>query len=118
MDLFGDTMAKRGEQAYDSLASFGRLWLDIKGWASEAMQSIGQWVAELASSTEEFSAIYYSVAITFQKLNQIISSSIAAAINLVPRLGRKQILCRDGRTTTNKWPAHMVTASAERNWDG
>ncbi|MCP6059734.1 phage tail tape measure protein, partial [Klebsiella pneumoniae] len=32
----------------------------------------------------EFNAIYYSVAIVFQKLNQIISSSIAAAINLVP----------------------------------
>ncbi|MGS3629560.1 phage tail length tape measure family protein [Enterobacter hormaechei] len=85
MDLFGDTMAKRGEQAYDSLTPFGRLWLDIKGWASEAMQSIGQWVAELASNTlKEFNAIYYSVAIVFQKLNQIISSSIAAAINLVP----------------------------------
>ena len=75
----------RGEQAYDSLTPFGRLWLDIKGWASEAMQSIGQWVAELASNTlKEFNAIYYSVAIVFQKLNQIISSSIAAAINLVP----------------------------------
>lgn len=85
MDLFGDTMAKRGEQAYDSLTPFGRLWLDIKGWASESMQSIGQWVAELASNTlKEFNAIYYSVAIVFQKLNQIISSSIAAAINLVP----------------------------------
>ncbi|HBN5336765.1 TPA: phage tail tape measure protein [Enterobacter cloacae] len=85
MDLFGDTMAKRGEQAYDLLTPFGRLWLDIKGWASEAMQSIGQWVAELASNTlKEFNAIYYSVAIVFQKLNQIISSSIAAAINLVP----------------------------------
>lgn len=85
MDLFGDTMAKRGEQAYDSLTPFGRLWLDIKGWASEAMQNIGQWVAELASNTlKEFNAIYYSVAIVFQKLNQIISSSIAAAINLVP----------------------------------
>ncbi|HEW9968095.1 TPA: phage tail tape measure protein [Enterobacter cloacae] len=85
MDLFGDTMAKRGEEAYDSLTPFGRLWLDIKGWASEAMQSIGQWVAELASNTlKEFNAIYYSVAIVFQKLNQIISSSIAAAINLVP----------------------------------
>lgn len=85
MDLFGDTLAKRGEQAYDSLTPFGRLWLDIKGWASEAMQSIGQWVAELASNTlKEFNAIYYSVAIVFQKLNQIISSSIAAAINLVP----------------------------------
>jgi lambda family phage tail tape measure protein len=85
MDLFGDTMAKRGEQAYDSLTPFGCLWLDIKGWASEAMQSIGQWVAELASNTlKEFNAIYYSVAIVFQKLNQIISSSIAAAINLVP----------------------------------
>lgn len=85
MDLFGDTMAKRGEQAYDSLTPFGRLWLDIKGWASGAMQSIGQWVAELASNTlKEFNAIYYSVAIVFQKLNQIISSSIAAAINLVP----------------------------------
>lgn len=70
MDLFGDTMAKRGEQAYDSLTPFGRLWLDIKGWASEAMQSIGQWVAELASNTlKEFNAIYYSVAIVFQKLN-------------------------------------------------
>lgn len=85
MDLFGDTMAERGEQAYDSLTPFGRLWLDIKGWASEAMQSIGQWVAELASNTlKEFKAIYYSVAIVFQKLNQIISSSIADAINLVP----------------------------------
>ncbi|PAN93291.1 phage tail tape measure protein [Enterobacter cloacae] len=85
MELFGDTMAERGEQAYDSLTPFGRLWLDIKGWASEAMQSIGQWVAELASNTlKEFNAIYYSVAIVFQKLNQIISSSIAAAINLVP----------------------------------
>ncbi|OAZ95579.1 phage tail tape measure protein [Enterobacter asburiae] len=85
MDLFGDTMAERGEQAYDSLTPFGRLWLDIKDWASEAMQSIGQWVAELASNTlKEFNAIYYSVAIVFQKLNQIISSSIAAAINLVP----------------------------------
>ena len=85
MDLFGDTMAERGEQAYDSLTPFGRLWLDIKGWASEAMQRIGQWVAELASNTlKEFNAIYYSVAIVFQKLNQIISSSIAAAINLVP----------------------------------
>ncbi|EMT5579496.1 phage tail tape measure protein [Enterobacter hormaechei subsp. steigerwaltii] len=85
MDLFGDTMAERGEQAYDSLTPFGRLWLDIKGWASEAMQSIGQWVAELASNTlKEFNAIYYSVAIVFQKLNQIISSSIADAINLVP----------------------------------
>ncbi|EPS0554867.1 phage tail tape measure protein [Enterobacter roggenkampii] len=85
MDLFGDTMAERGEQAYDSLTPFGRLWLDIKGWASGAMQSIGQWVAELASNTlKEFNAIYYSVAIVFQKLNQIISSSIAAAINLIP----------------------------------
>ena len=85
MDLFGDTMAERGEQAYDSLTPFGRLWLDIKGWASEAMQNIGQWVAELASNTlKEFNAIYYSVAIVFQKLNQIISSSIAAAINLIP----------------------------------
>lgn len=85
MDLFGDTMAERGEQAYDSLTPFGRLWLDIKDWASEAMQNIGQWVAELASNTlKEFNAIYYSVAIVFQKLNQIISSSIAAAINLVP----------------------------------
>ncbi|HCD9775532.1 TPA: phage tail tape measure protein, partial [Enterobacter hormaechei] len=85
MDLFGDTMAERGEQAYDSLTPFGRLWLDIKGWASEAMQSIGQWVAELALNTlKAFNAIYYSVAIVFQKLNQIISSSIAAAINLVP----------------------------------
>ncbi|MDK9957277.1 phage tail tape measure protein [Enterobacter hormaechei] len=85
MDLFGDTMAERGEQAYDSLTPFGRLWLDIKGWASEAMQSIGQWVAELASNTlKEFNAIYYSVAIVFQKLNQIVSSSIADAINLVP----------------------------------
>ncbi|HBL5006017.1 TPA: phage tail tape measure protein, partial [Enterobacter hormaechei] len=85
MDLFADTMAERGEQAYDSLTPFGRLWLDIKGWASEAMQRIGQWVAELASNTlKEFNAIYYSVAIVFQKLNQIISSSIAAAINLVP----------------------------------
>ncbi len=85
MELFGDTMEERGEQAYDSLTPFGRLWLDIKGWASEAMQSIGQWVAELASNTlKEFNAIYYSVAIIFQKLNQIISSSIAAAINLVP----------------------------------
>lgn len=85
MDLFGDTMAERGEQAYDSLTPFGRLWLDIKDWASEAMQNIGQWVAELASNTlKEFNAIYYSVAIVFQKLNQTISSSIAAAINLVP----------------------------------
>lgn len=85
MELFGDTMEERGEQAYDSLTPFGRLWLDIKGWASEAMQSIGQWVAELASNTlKEYNAIYYSVAIVFQKLNQIISSSIAAAINLVP----------------------------------
>ncbi|HCR2005575.1 TPA: phage tail tape measure protein [Enterobacter cloacae subsp. dissolvens] len=85
MELFGDTMEERGEQAYDSLTPFGRLWLDIKGWASEAMQSIGQWVAELASNTlKEFNAIYYSVAIVFQNLNQIISSSIAAAINLVP----------------------------------
>lgn len=85
MDLFGDTMAERGEQAYDSLTPFGRLWLDIKDWASEAMQNIGQWVAELASNTlKEFNAIYYSVAIVFQKLNQIISSSIAAAINLIP----------------------------------
>lgn len=85
MDLFGDTMAQRGEQAYDSLTPFGRLWLDIKDWASEAMHSIGQWVAELASNTlKEFNAIYYSVAIVFQKLNQIISSSIAAAINLIP----------------------------------
>nr|WP_320628493.1 phage tail tape measure protein [Enterobacter hormaechei] len=85
MDLFADTMGERGEQAYDSLTPFGRLWLDIKGWASEAMQRIGQWVAELASNTlKEFNAIYYSVAIVFQKLNQIISSSIAAAINLVP----------------------------------
>ncbi len=67
MDLFGDTMAKRGEQAYDSLTPFGRLWLDIKGWASGAMQSIGQWVAELASNTlKEFNAIYYSVAIVFR----------------------------------------------------
>ncbi|WP_436907897.1 phage tail tape measure protein [Enterobacter kobei] len=93
MDLFGDTMAKRGEQAYDSLTPFGRLWLDIKGWASEAMQSIGQWVAELASNTlKEFNAIYYSVAIVFQKLNQIISSSIAAAINLVPDWAKTDIL--------------------------
>ncbi|EPR9730578.1 phage tail tape measure protein [Enterobacter bugandensis] len=85
MDLFGDTMAERGEQAYDSLTPFGRLWLDIKDLASEAMQNIGQWVAELASNTlKEFNAIYYSVAIVFQKLNQIISSSIAAAINLIP----------------------------------
>lgn len=85
MDLFGDTMAERGEQAYDSLTPFGRLWLDIKDWASEAMLNIGQWVAELASNTlKEFNAIYYSVAIVFQKLNQIISSSIAAAINLIP----------------------------------
>ncbi|MEB7372776.1 phage tail tape measure protein [Enterobacter hormaechei] len=45
----------------------------------------GEAVAELASNTlKEFNAIYYSVAIVFQKLNQIISSSIAAAINLVP----------------------------------
>lgn len=85
MELFGDTMAERGEQAYDSLTPFGRLWLDIKGWASEAMQSIGQWVAELASNTmKEFNAIYYSVAIVFQKLNKIISSSIASAIDLIP----------------------------------
>ncbi|WP_448868923.1 phage tail length tape measure family protein [Enterobacter hormaechei] len=47
MDLFADTMAERGEQAYDSLTPFGRLWLDIKGWASEAMQRIGQWVTPL-----------------------------------------------------------------------
>ena len=85
MDLFGSTMAARGEQAYDSLTPFGRLWIDIRGWASDAMQSIGQWVTELASNTlKEFNAIYYSVAIVFQKLNQIISSSISAAINLVP----------------------------------
>ncbi len=85
MDLFGSTMAERGEQAYDSLTPFGRLWLDIKGWASEAMQSIGQWVAELASNTmKEFNAIYYSVAIVFQKLNKVISSSIASAIDLIP----------------------------------
>lgn len=85
MDLFGSTMEVRGEQAYDSLTPFGRLWLDIKGWASDAMQSIGQWVAQLASNTlKEFNAIYYSVAMVFQKLNQIISSSIASAINLIP----------------------------------
>ena len=111
MDLFGDTMAKRGEQAYDSLTPFGRLWLDIKGWASEAMQSIGQWVAELASNTlKEFNAIYYSVAIVFQKLNQIISSSTLPRLISFPT-GRKQILCRDGRTTTKKWPVLMATAS-------
>jgi phage tail tape measure protein, lambda family len=85
MALFGDTMAERGEQAYDSLTPFGRLWMDVKGWASESMQSIGQWVAELASNTmKEFNAIYYSVAIVFQKLNKIISSSIASAIDLIP----------------------------------
>lgn len=85
MDLFSSTMEERGEKAYDSLTPFGRLWLDIKGWASEAMQSIGQWVAELASNTmKEFNAIYYSVAIVFQKLNKVISSSIASAIDLIP----------------------------------
>lgn len=93
MDLFGDTMAKRGEQAYDSLTPFGRLWLDIKGWASEAMQSIGQWVAELASNTlKEFNAIYYSVATVFQKLNQIISSSVASAIDLIPEWAKTDTL--------------------------
>lgn len=85
MALFGDTMAERGEQAYDSLTPFGRLWMDVKGWASESMQSIGQWIAQLASNTmKEFNAIYYSVAIVFQKLNKIISSSIASAIDLIP----------------------------------
>ncbi|QCT21754.1 phage tail tape measure protein [Jejubacter calystegiae] len=85
MDLFGSTMAQRGKQAYDSLTPFGRLWLDVKGWASEAMESIGKWVAELAANTmKEFNAIYYSVAIVFQKLNQIISQSVASAIDLIP----------------------------------
>lgn len=95
MDLFGSTMEERGEQAYDSLTPFGRLWLDIKGWASDAMQSIGQWVAELASNTlKEFNAIYYSVAMVFQKLNQIISSSIATAINLLPDWAKTDTLKR------------------------
>lgn len=93
MDLFGSTMVERGEQAYDSLTPFGRLWLDIKGWASEAMQSIGQWVAQLASNTmKEFNAIYYSVAIVFQKLNKVISSSIASAIDLIPDLAKTDTL--------------------------
>lgn len=93
MNLFGNTIAERGEQAYDSLTPFGRLWLDIKGWASEAMQSIGQWVAELASNTlKEFNAIYYSVATVFQKLNQIISSSVASAIDLIPEWAKTDTL--------------------------
>ncbi|EOL9134752.1 phage tail tape measure protein [Enterobacter cloacae] len=119
MDLFGDTMAKRGEQAYDSLTPFGRLWLDIKGWASEAMQSIGQWVAELASNTlKEFNAIYYSVAIVFQKLNQIISSSIAAAINLIPDWAKTDTL--QGWQDYNEQMAGAYGDSVsqlKKNWD-
>lgn len=119
MDLFGDTMAKRGEQAYDSLTPFGRLWLDIKGWASEAMQSIGQWVAELASNTlKEFNAIYYSVAIVFQKLNQIISSSIAAAINLVPDWAKTDTL--QGWQDYNEQMAGAYgdsVAQLKKDWD-
>lgn len=119
MDLFGDTMAQRGEQAYDSLTPFGRLWLDIKGWASEAMQSIGQWVAELASNTlKEFNAIYYSVAIVFQKLNQIIYSSIAAAINLIPDWAKTDTL--QGWQDYNEQMASAYSDSVsqlKKDWD-
>ena len=119
MDLFGSTMAERGEQAYDSLTPFGRLWLDIKGWASDAMQSIGQWVAELASNTlKEFNAIYYSVAMVFQKLNQIISSSIATAINLIPDWAKTDTL--KGWQDYNEQMAGAYGDSVEqlkKDWD-
>lgn len=119
MDLFGSTMAERGEQAYDSLTPFGRLWLDIKGWASDAMQSIGQWVAELASNTlKEFNAIYYSVAMVFQKLNQIISSSIATAINLLPDWAKTDTL--KGWQDYNEQMAGAYGDSVEqlkKDWD-
>lgn len=119
IDLFGSTMAERGEQAYDSLTPFGRLWLDIKGWASDAMQSIGQWVAELASNTlKEFNAIYYSVAMVFQKLNQIISSSIATAINLIPDWAKTDTL--KGWQDYNEQMAGAYGDSVEqlkKDWD-
>ncbi|WP_270503783.1 phage tail tape measure protein [Kluyvera ascorbata] len=119
MALFGDTMAERGEQAYDSLTPFGRLWMDVKGWASESMQSIGQWVAELASNTmKEFNAIYYSVAIVFQKLNKIISASIASAIDLIPDWAKTDTL--KGWQNYNEKMAGAYGDSAsqlKKDWD-
>ncbi|AUO64112.1 phage tail tape measure protein [Citrobacter freundii complex sp. CFNIH2] len=93
MDIFGATMDQRGEQAYNALSPFGRLWLDVKSWALDTMNSIGQWVAELTVNTiKEFNAIYYSVATVFQKLNQIISQSIASAIDLIPEWAKTDTL--------------------------
>ncbi|EDV4867996.1 phage tail tape measure protein [Salmonella enterica subsp. enterica] len=93
MDIFGATMDQRGEQAYNALSPFGKLWLDVKSWALDTMSSIGQWVAELTVNTiKEFNAIYYSVATVFQKLNQIISQSIASAIDLIPEWAKTDTL--------------------------
>lgn len=93
MDIFGATMDQRGEQAYNALSPFGRLWLDVKSWALDTMNSIGQWVAELTVNTiKEFNAIYYSVATVFQKLNQIISQSIASSIDLIPEWAKTDTL--------------------------
>lgn len=119
MDLFGSTMAQRGKQAYDSLTPFGRLWLDVKGWASEAMESIGKWVAELAANTmKEFNAIYYSVAIVFQKLNQIISQSVASAIDLIPDWAKTDTL--KGWQSYNEQMAGAYGSSVsqlKKDWD-
>jgi len=89
MALFGDTMSERGKQAYNALTPFGKLWLDVKTWASEAMDSIGRSVAELSANTlKEFNAIYYGVAIAFNKLNEVVSGSVVAAIESVPEWAR------------------------------
>lgn len=89
MNLFGDTMSDRGKQAYEALTPFGRLWIDVKAWASDAMDSIGRTVAELAANTlKEFNAIYYGVAIAFNKLNEVVSGSVVAAIEAIPEWAR------------------------------
>lgn len=89
MKIFGSTMSDRGKQAYDALTPFGKLWLDIKNWASESMESIGRSVAELAANTlKEFNAIYYGVAIAFNKLNEVVSGSVVSAIEAIPEWAR------------------------------
>ncbi|WP_253378486.1 phage tail tape measure protein [unidentified bacterial endosymbiont] len=119
IELFGDTMETRGKQAYDSLTPFGRLWLSVKDWASEAMQNIGQWVAELASNTmREFNAIYYSIAIVFQKLNQVISLSIAKAIDLIPDFAKTDTMKKWQKYNEDMAVAYGDSVSQlKKDWD-
>lgn len=119
MVIFGETMAKRGAQAYDALSPFGKLWLDVKSWASDAMTSIGQGVAELAANTlKEFNAIYYGVAIAFNKLNQVVSNAVAASIEAIPEWLRPDNLNDIAKANRDMASGNQTTIdSLQKGWD-